>query len=204
MKRKKIKFRELLNIGGGYDLSVLLEVLNWMLKTGKEYYERSGWYVSSVEKQILGYCGNSYNSGYPLKQSMLRLHFLNAIIGAADPVVEKWRTENKIELDGHVWIPIKPSGDIIEQWDFINSLNGKLLKKQYYHPDYPDRVNPYIKSVKIFCMGDGIEIGYDFTFDCHPGGSWSGSVFRQTDTESVSDFFNRVVQYFCERLTPEK
>lgn len=201
MKRKKIKLRELLNIGGGYELPVLLEVLNWMLRTGNDYTHQSGWYREGVDKQIFGYSANNHQSASRIELDKIRLYFLNAIIAAAAPVVEKWRSDNGISLEGHVYLSFNPSSsDCMKQWNYINSLQGRALKKAYYHPDYPDRVNPYIRSIKVFSVGCGIEIGYDFTFDCHPGGGWLGTELRQLEAESISDFLDRAVGYFSKRL----
>lgn len=201
MKRKKIKFRELLNIGGGYDLSIRLEVLNYMLKTGKLYTHRSGWYEYGVDKQIFGYSANNYESKTAINTYYLRLNFLNAILADAPPIVQKWRDENGISLDGSFMLSHVPStSDCCQFFTIINRLVNKPLKKDFYHPDYTDRLNPYISSVKVFCVGNGIQIEYDFTFDCHPSGGWRGTELRQTENESVSDFFKRALKYFDERL----
>lgn len=207
MKRRiKIKYRNLLNMGGGYPIEIQLEVLNWMLKTGKPYYHRSGWYEWGVDKQVFGYSANNHVSRCAINLDTLRLSFLNAIISEAQPIVQQWRDDFGVKLDGHLWLshwderpPIRWTG-----WGAryaigqVLAKRGAKLKKEHFHPEYPDRLNPYVRGIKITTCGNGLEVIYDFTFDCHPGGGWAAPTLRQREAESIPMFLFRVLNHFEE------
>jgi hypothetical protein len=200
MKRVKIKFKDLLEPHCGYPLHIVLEVLNWMVKTGKPYHVRSGWYAYGIDKQLFGYSGNDHDSRTDIKPPMLRVYFLNAVLCSAHPIIEKWRADFGIKLDGSFFLKYNDSKYIDDNWRFIQKLPNKPLKKAYYQPEYKDRINPYIKSLWIYTIGGGISIGYDYTFDCCHDSGWRNDDLSQGNNEGLSDFFDRAVIYFKERI----
>lgn len=203
MKRKKIHFQKLLNLGGGYGVEIQLEVLNWMLKTGQGYTKRTGmWYVDGVDKQIFNYSANNHDSRTAIDLDMMRLYFLNGIIAEAGDIIEQWREASNIKLNNYIWLwhsdelpPYQNQRDAA-YWTFkkLSSLTGKKLKKEFFHPEYADRTQPYIKSAKFASVGNGLEFHFDFTFIEYPDSGWSYGIpsFQQGKEESIEIFIRRV------------
>ncbi len=199
--KKKIRFRQLLE-PHGYSTPILLEVLNWMLRTGQDYTARCGWYEYGVDKQIFGYSANNHPSHTSIEIDQLRIYFLNAVFSSPQhKVIEDWRKSERINLDSYRMLDFSTSEwNIASDWHFIKSMKGAKMKKEFYHPDYPDRIDPYVITIpKISTRGNGYSISYDFTFPKYPDSAWSAGV-SQFEGEPISEFLNRSVSYFKERL----
>lgn len=113
LKRKKIKFQELLNTSCGYTNSIKYDVLQWMFKTGWDYRERwqrghsgySGVFqllhnLSSVNSRFF-HRNEGFNS-YDYLHRDLKLAFMRAIVSDdVEPMVKRWRKDNNIFLGSY-------------------------------------------------------------------------------------------------------
>lgn len=206
--KRKIVFQKL--IDGHYDLSTQLQVFNWMLRSGQPYNEYIGrWSRVGVDQCLYGYSANNYSSMTNLLPSIeqnLMLGFVRAIVRTPNIVVEKWRKKEGIGLgkfrmldisedypkqgeingrsDGHWWL----SGQIYSLKDAL----GKELKKEFFHPDYPNRTAPKFLSHSLSTCGNGYVLSYTFSFlECNnydPG--WDYNMYQKKD-ESIDLFINR-------------
>ncbi len=213
--KKKISFQNLLN--ENYDLITRLEVLNWMLKTGKSYEESKGWARYGVDQWLFGYSANNHQSHtnlLPDVHSKIQLAFVRAIIKTphyfAD-CIAKWRQDNSIYLHKARMIEINDTVvspkdryqprwgkelftqpySLPEIWVLRQFLN-RPLKKEFFQPDFQERTNPYFVSCRFSTVGNGFRIEYRYSFENTLGSDW-GIWFHQDKNESLDEFVNRTL-----------
>ncbi len=206
MKKHRIYFKKL--IDGDYPLDVELEVFNWILKTGKPHRQyTSKWYEDGLDKCMFGYSANDHDSNTPFATGenlfkQIQCAFENAIVRTPNKPVKEWRTKERIGLDTYRILEFAtgfPHLDRFEHWylhwgiDNLQKFKGHMLKKEYFHPDYEDRLDPKILDIKLSCNGyEGYNITFRFSFskfDYEPG--W-GHGFSQKKGESINNFVYRV------------
>lgn len=207
--KRKIVFQKL--IDGHYDLSTQLQVFDWMLKTGQPYNEYIGrWSRVGVDQCLYGYSANNYTSMTNLLPNIgqnLMLGFVRAIVKTPNIVIEKWRKKEGIFLDKFRMLDIDEEypkdQEIINRqhgnhwllfWQIYSLKNaiGKELKKEFFHPDYPNRTAPKFLSHSLSTYGNGYILTYTFSFlECNnyePG--WDYKMYQEKG-ESIDLFINR-------------
>lgn len=218
MKRQKIQFRQLIeNVLNGWWGATELNVFQWILQTGKPLDTRTG----GIHSVLYNYSANNHNSftgffrgsfayreGYTNPNHTLLVAFSNAFVIRANDytVLAKWRKKERVSLDSYRMlsfpddVPEKRSDDdrtasFDIRWEIwrLSTFKGAKLRKEKCHPDYPDRIDPFIKSIDFSAFAEGWEIRLEFTFggkDFERNG-WNYS-FGQKKGESVERFFWRV------------
>lgn len=215
----KIDFTKLLN--GFYPLEVEMEMINWFLKTGNKFDEHVGnWTVDGISKQMFDYSANSNNCKFPfpikcsnfIGNSSYNFNVLkgfisnclfNAIIKHPLKPVFKWREFEKIQLGKYRMLNFNL--DYPKQEEKHEKLQGiycgilKLkeiintpLKKEFFHPDYTERIDPKIIDVVLFTNGNGYVFEYEFSFsNFNYEHGWNKQIC-QKEGESIACFLNRV------------
>ncbi len=215
----KIDFTKLLN--GFYPLEVEMEMINWFLKTGNKFDEHVGnWTVDGISKQMFDYSANSNNCKFPfpikcsnfIGNSSYNFNVLkgfisnclfNAIIKYPLKPVFKWREFEKIQLGKYRMLNFNL--DYPKQEEKHEKLQGiywgilKLkeiintpLKKEFFHPDYTERIDPKIIDVVLFTNGNGYVFEYEFSFsNFNYEHGWNKQIC-QKEGESIAYFLNRV------------
>lgn len=218
MKKQKILFRRLIEtVLSGWWSGREFNVFQWILRTGKPLDT----YTDGMHRRLFNYSAYNHNSfqgffrgedwrsvGYTSPQNTLLVAFSNAFVVNPYPsdVLDRWRKKERVSLDGYRMLefpddkPEKRSDDdrtagFDLRWEIwrLSCFKGKLLKKEMCHPDYPERLNPFIKSVDFSAFAEGWEVRLEFTFvgkDFARSG-WDYS-FGQRSGESVERFFWRV------------
>jgi hypothetical protein len=207
--RKKINFDCLLQPCGGYiPQAAQLEVLNWMLRTGKDPKYQCGRGRFGIDKLVFGYSANDHDSRTPLMGSdRRRMFFLNAIHDYCDGTYQahsasEWRKDMGIGIGKSKFFDF-PDGtwdDAHVSIDFAVHLPGKKLKKQYFHPDLLKRLDPYIQYAKFYTLGEGLVFGLEFTFTSCQGSGWWADPIQQQPGESIPAFMGRVMEDLREKL----
>jgi hypothetical protein len=190
---------------------ICLEMVNWFLKTGLEgdYEVQSGWYRSGINQLLYHYSMNNENYHavpFPIDgglRDFITGIFVRAIVspaswddfpGARKKIIE-WRTKNKIELGRYRVFdfphPSLPSIGICIS--YLSDYKGKLLKKEYAHPDFPERLRPFIAGVIFSTYGDGyfVEVEFKFDMDGYEYSSWKMDREKQEQGEYIGDFLKR-------------
>lgn len=202
MSKLKVSFSKL--IGRHYALDEKMEILNWMLQTGKNYDVVLGkWNVNGVGQLLLDYSANPHNyiCRLPLQTEKLSWYF-DAVFGRAvyqltsNSAIKNWRTIERIFPEKSRIIQCNYDG--IDNYDLIRDIerfNGKILKKDFAHPNRIDRTVPKIIDLKIYTIGSGWIVNYSFSFKEYKYESgWDFSI-GQTDEETISQFFNRAISH---------
>lgn len=217
MKRKKIDFIALTS--GGYWADTEFEVLNWLLKTGQSCDVKTGrWTRAGVDQLLYGYSANNYQSYTDITSDFsrtLELAFFRALYKKHGNAVEAWRDREGIRPGKYRMLafpddtPEKPSYDHHsysvhgEVWCLFDHVGGKLHKKDF-HPDYPKRLDPFIKSMQLSTAGNGYRVNMEFTFKKCEDSGWSHCIYQAKD-ESFERFIWRAnTEIFKLRLPYEK
>lgn len=191
--RKKIYFQKLVNQHCPYTPVDQLQILEWMFKTGKDYDIWTGrWSKDGIDKLIYDYSANTFKSHTKIKDwKHVRLMFINAIV--PETPIQKWRDEMGITLSGSKFMKFDSSQKKYLQFNgkdifqILKSLEGKELKKDFFQPDYPERTNPFIESIKFTISVSGCHILLNYTFENCIGSLWTEEFFKRD--ESMYDFF---------------
>lgn len=201
----KIDFSKL--IGCEYPIEIKMEVLNWMLKTGKGYDHKYGWSRDGINKSLLAYCANNRDvparlPNYNDLNMFFDAVFARAVFSPANKPLNEWREKENIKPYKYRMLKFNnkmPEYPIILIRN-IYELKGKIIKKEYHHPDYPDRTEPKIIRISIFTIGNGWEVGYEFSFKEFNYDPWWYKNFRQSENESVCEFLDRIYRELCDLL----
>ncbi len=212
MIKRRIDFQKL--IDGAYPLDVELEVFNWMLATGKKYDgPRAGYGHSGMDQIVYGYSANTHNSYTDLGkdfETTLQLGFVNAIVKTPIPSVLDWRNTERVGL-GKFRILSFPDERPFSRWNWnlyreikgIYEYKGRLLRKEHFHPEYPERTEPKILEMQFSTAGSGYRITLEFSFknfDYEPG--WEKS-FSQREGEGIDMFIYRFHREMSQLLLPQ-
>jgi hypothetical protein len=207
MKNLKITFSKL--IGNYYSIDQKMEILNWMLLTGKNYDVRTGkWNVDGVGQKLFKYSANPHNHEFrlPVEREYFSWFFDSIFARAVfestnNRAIINWRNNEKIFPEKSRIIKCNYDGiDNYELIKEIGTFKGKILKKEYAHPDYKDRKIPKILDINIYTVGNGWIVNYMFSFkkfNYEPGWNFS---FGQDANESLKDFFKRVYAYLSNSI----
>jgi len=213
----RIYFDKLLN--GHYSIKEEMEMINWFLKTGNKYDEYTGrWNKDGISKQMFGYSANSHSASFPFPivcenfignasfsfnvlEGFIRNCLYNAIIKEPTSPVIKWRNDEKIEAGKYRVLQFNTDYPEIKHSKFNNTywtlqdlkkFIGMPLKKEFFHPDYKERIEPKIINIIFYTNGNGyvFEYVYSFSnFDYESG--WSNHI-TQAENESIPCFLNRI------------
>jgi len=213
----KIDFTKLLN--GYYPLEIEMEMINWFLKTGNKYNEYTDrWTKDGVSKQIFDYSANSHSCSFPFPivcknhigngsfsfnvlKGFIQNCLFNAILKTPYKPVVKWRKEERIELGKSRMLNFNTDYPLEKNEKFKNTywaltdlkdIINTPLKKELFHPEYKERLNPKIINVILYTNGNGYVFEYVFSFSTinyEPG--WSKYINQQND-ESIPCFVNRI------------
>lgn len=200
MKSTKINFSKL--IGCYYPLDVKMEVLNWMLKTGKGLDHSYGWHRDGINKSLFSYSANNHDCIVPLpKETELFFDaiFARALLLKENEPLKKWRSNESIYLGKYRMLKFNmelPNADGVPPFlpwliNDIRKLNGKFLKKEFHHPEYKNRTDPKIIDILIYTVGNGWIVQYGFSFKEMDYESGWRNGFTQQSTESVWSFLYR-------------
>jgi len=190
-----------------FNLDIELEMINWFLATSLkgDYEEQKGWNRSGINQLLYGYSANNEShkaKPFPIENGNLR-DFITSIFVRAivSPVswdgkgrIEKWRKDNKIGLGKYRFLdfPEKSGNDPRRLlWD-ISAYKNKELKKEFAHPEYPNRTKPKIIDVKFSTYGEGYYVLIEFSFwefNYEPG--WTEEIAWQEPNEYIGDFLAR-------------
>lgn len=223
--RRKVKFMDLVaTASSGWWSERDFEVLQWVLNSGTEFQS----YTDGLHSIMFGYSANNHNGfvnlitpyqqiprpafRYLLLQAYTNLFVLPT---SSESFLGQWREKEKVSLDGYrflnfhddrpEWRSDREEGrcdyfDFRHEIYLLGKLPGKPLKKEKCHPDYPNRINPYIKNVDFCLVGSRIKdtvfrwvIRLEFTFDMEgfERNGWTYD-FVQQRNESPARFFWRV------------
>lgn len=213
----RIYFDKLLN--GYYSIDEELEMINWFLKTGNKYDEYTGrWSKDGVSKQMFNYSANSHNANFPFPivcknyigngsfsfdvlDGFIQNCLFNAILKVPTSPVKKWRIAEKIEVGKFRNLHINTDYPEIKHQNFedthrllqnLKKFIGMPLKKDFFHPEYIERIAPKIINIIFYTNGYGYVFEYVFSFsnfDYEPG--WSNYI-TQLENESIPCFLNRL------------
>lgn len=210
---KRIDFQKLIN--REYGLTVELFMINWMLKTGMPYSERTGrWIIDGVSKFILGYSANNHTGStihtQPLYIGNMDIQvdgiLSRALVKTTDiECVNKWRNDERISLNKHRYFEInedKPpcrwhlNSEIAGLNDFI----GRNISAEYNDRHY---LNPRISRVYFHVNGRGYQVECYVSYgseDHKFNYTQSDFMFSQKDSESVDMFIYRVKEFIKSKL----
>ena len=212
MKKLRIDFQKLIN--GGYDTEEMLLIYQWLIPMGKSCNKQYGWNRYGLHQSFHGYSyNNERNEIFPLHVDFIdvvKQGFVNLLCKTNQPtIVKEFLSENRIGIGKIRVIEIHTHAngeyykDIVNGWDGLRGLlnhittayKGLLLKKELFHPDLDDHVNPRIIDNISFGTNDNKWYAW-FTFsfenfNYEPG--WKHN-FSQKQDESIYSFFDRVVE----------
>lgn len=208
--RRRIDFQKL--IDGRYPLHVELGVFNWMLATGKKHdTPRAGYYHSGMDQVMYGYSANTYDSytnfGRDFPRTLER-GFVNALVKTPIPSVRAWREAERVGLGTYRMLSFTEEVPF-RDWDLhqeikgIYEYEGRLLKKEHFHPEYPERTDPKILGMQFSTAGNGYQITLEFSFknfDYEPG--WK-KAFKQRKGEGIDMFIHRFHRQMTRLLLPQ-
>lgn len=194
MKNKKIHFQKLINHHSGYSRSEILQILEWMFKSSKKYNLATGtWSVDGFDKLVYEYSANTHPSYSKIEGwKHIRQMFINAIV-VENKTVQKWRDDFGVELNKSKFLNfITGENDYLffngkDIFEVIESLSGLKLKKEFFHPKYEDRNNPFIVSAKFTISDSGCHIFVNYTFENCKDSIWHEEFWKRE--ESMEDFF---------------
>ena len=206
MKKKRIDFQKL--IDGRYPFNIELEVINWMLKTGLTHEFRYGWHRYGVDQHLFGYSANNHKSCTPfLLDSNLRIFVENLLFRGVvknaylNEAIQEWRKQENISLNTYRMLSFPEEHPKLEShktwnlyWEIINLKEyvGKYLKKELFHSEYRERINPKIIGISFSTCGYGYSVKYTYSFENYnyePG--WDECI-SQKEGESIDVFIHRV------------
>lgn len=207
--KRRIDFQKL--IDGDYPLDIELEVFNWMLATGRKYdTPRTGYYHSGMDKVMYGYSANTHDSytdfGRDFRRT-LQLGFVNTLVKTPIPSVRAWREAERVGL-GKYRMFVFPEERPFRGWDLYREIvgiyeyEGRLLKKEYFHPEYQDRTEPRIVRMNFSTAGMGYRIRLAFTFKGCEDSGWD-QYFHQQEGESIDIFIHRFHREMSQLLVPQ-
>lgn len=198
----KVSFNKL--IGNHYPLEIKMEILNWILKTGRgQHIHQYGWYIDGINKSILGYSANNHDAPACLPKKFKELDmffdaiFARAVFAPTNRPLMAWRQKESIFPDKYRMLTFNngvPDGEQRGTYHLVYDifkLEGKILKKEFHHPDYKERTEPKIICLSIFTTGIGWMVKYEFSFkefNYEPG--WTKD-FHQSKHESICQFLKR-------------
>lgn len=200
MKALKIEFSKL--IGNKYPLEIKMEILDWMLNTGKGYDHQYGWNRDGINKSLLAYSANNHDTPVCLPKDedfdlFFDAIFARAIYAPENKPLKEWREKESIKPKKYRMLKFNDAVPECEQKYFswiindIFKLEGKILKKELHHPEYSERTEPKILWMDIYTTGNGWVVQYEFSFkefNYEPG--WTNG-FHQNENESVWQFLKR-------------
>lgn len=203
LKKTKIDFSKL--IGNKYSIEVKMFLLDWMLKTGKDFDHQYGWNRDGINKSLFAYSANSHDLEYGLPDiHKLDWHFdaifARAVYSPKNKSLTSWRKTENIFPDKYRMLEIPTFKPQCEQpflsWliSDIKNLEGSILNKNYHHKGYKERTLPKIIDISIFTIGNGWTVKYVFSFkefDYEPG--WT-KAFNQKKGESIWQFLIRAYE----------
>jgi len=184
--KKKVSFQSL--IDGKYQLGIELEVLNWILKTGRRYDECVGkWNRRGIDQLCFSYSHNNNTDSFTEIGNNLeintRLCFINLIVQTVYYDFQKrWRKENNIYLNKYRMLYF--DNDVysvsISNIRDIYKLNNSKLKKEFFHPEFPNDINPFITNIEFSTNGNGYRVLLGYTFENCKNSGWEKE-FSQED-----------------------
>lgn len=217
-KRIHIDFQKIIN--EGYLDEDLLLIYQWVIRIGRECNEQNGWNRYGLHQSFHGYGKNNEpHEVYPLNRNWKKViydGFVRILCKSKHPsVVDKFLLENRIKIDSKRAIKILEDGENMSYdkirhhrscdiLDYITTAyKGLELKKEFFHPDYPDRIHPrIIDNIKFGTNGLKWYAWFTFSFECldyEPG--WEYTI-PQNENENITSFFNRVANTIDNLLTP--
>lgn len=210
---KRIDFQKLIN--REYGLTVELFIINWMLKTGMPYSERTGrWIIDGVSKFILGYSANNHTGStihtQPLYIGNMYIQvdsiLSRALVKTTDiECVNKWRNDERISLNKHRYFEInedKPPcrWHLNSEITGLNDFIGRNISAEYNDRHY---LNPRISRVYFHVNGRGYQVECYVSYgseDHKFNYTQSDFIFSQKDSESVDMFIYRVKEFIKSKL----
>lgn len=213
----RIYFDKLLN--GHYSIEEEMEIINWFLKTGNKYDEYTGrWNKDGVSKQLFAYSANSHCVSFPFPivcenyignasfsfnviRGFLQCCLYNAILKEPTLPVKKWRKDERVEVGKFRVLPINTDYPEIKHPKFkdayctlrrLKEFIGMPLKKELFHPEYKERIEPKIINVIFYTNGNGYVFEYVFSFSNFDYESGWSNYIRQNENESIPCFLNRI------------
>mgnify|MGYP000855192579 FL=1 len=212
---KRIDFQKLIN--REYGLTVELFMINWMLKTGIPYSERTGrWNVDGVSKFILGYSANNH-TGSTMHTQPLSIENIDmqvdgilsrAIVKTTDTkCINQWRQDERIYLNKYRYFDIDEDVPFTQRGWYLsreikglNDFIGKDLSTEYNHRSF---INPRISKVYFHVNGHGyqVECYVSYGSENHKFNyTQSDFIFSQKDGESVDIFIYRCKEFINSKL----
>lgn len=214
----RIYFDKLLN--RQYSLEVELEMIDWFLWTSYNYdISPRKHSVDGVSKQMFGYSANNHSASFPFPllgdsnkignasfsfdvlDAFIQCCLFNIILKKAPDAVQRWREAERIALNKFRVTSFSVSDQYFYNQDFhcgllgLKNYIGTPLIKDYFHPDYNDRINPRIVNIKFYTNGDGYVFQYYYSFEGEnfKNSSWS-DYLKQEPKETLTTFIERINQ----------
>lgn len=214
MKTKKLRvdFQKLIN--NQYYLEDKLLIYQWLIQLGQTCNKQYGWNRYGLHQAFHGYSKNNEpKEVYALGKNYYEIidkGFVNLLCKTNKPLlVKEFLEPNRIQLGKIRVLNIPEYDDHIDYFRNISNhygledllshitvaYKGLLLKKNFFHSDYADRINPRIIDNMSFGTNYGkwyawFEFSFDI-FDYEPGWRYD---FSQKDGESIYGFFDRVIK----------
>jgi len=212
ISRLRIDFQKLIN--GYYNDEEMLYIYQWLIQLGQPCNKQCGWYRFGLHQSFHGYShNNEARSIHPLHsdyRTIIDNGFVNILCKTNNAsCVNDFLKENRIQL-GKIRIlkiPVYEKSEyyyksIINSYDLKDMLHhittaykGLLLKREFFHPEYDDRIDPRIIDDMSFGSNNGKwSAWFNFSFknfDYEPGWQYE---FGQKDDESIYSFFDRVIK----------
>lgn len=218
MSRTRIYFSELL---GNHCTETQMFMLDWMLKTGKPFRQRVGkWTEDGISKFIFDYSANDYDKEVNILESFYKMNmffdvvFARAVFQEANKAIKEWRIAERISQDSYRMFDLNQQQvpeHISAEYGHFNLLiqtlikfKGTFLKKEFAHPDFPDRTNPKILDVRLYTVGDGWIVEYEFSFkkyNYEPG--WIKSYWNR-DNLPLYIFLYKVIEEIKTQIIADK
>lgn len=221
-RRIRIDFQKIINRSFiNFDTMLAYQ---WLVNLGQSCNEQFGWNRYGLHQSFHQYSHNNEPSMlYPLSQNwndILYNGFVGLLCKTNHPkVVSDFLEKERIKI-GKIRV-IKVVEDASMENTYLSKLTrgkyfgtdvlrhlteaykGLELKKEYFHPDYKERLRPrIIDHVKFGTQDNRWVVWFTFSFECMdyaPG--WRYQI-GQNENEELGSFFNRAVEQIDNLLVP--
>lgn len=194
MKKIKIDFSKLVLEPNSYTVEVKMLVLDWMLKTGKPYKIRSGWYEHGVSQHIFGYSANEHNANFPIPilhksdhggcsvdviKNFFQCCFTNAILTKPNnSAVTDWREKENIKLGKYRMLEFNLDEPLVKSCQYRSVFYFLYSIRYHVGEDKP------ISGIHVYTNG--------MRYECKLHLNGSDICIWQGENESLACFINNI------------
>lgn len=222
-KRIHVDFQKIIDQHWKYNGFDLLYIYQWLINLGQSCSRQHGWNRYGLHQSFHQY---SYNNEprelYPLDsnyQKTIYDGFVALLCRSRQPeVVQEFLDRENIKLGKVRIIKFKEDGignnyygqltgnrhyDVVTH--LAEAYKGLELKKEFFHPDYENRLRPrIIDNVQFGTNYNRWIIWFNFSFECFDyENGWKYEIM-QNENENLESFFHRAVETIDYLLMPSE